>query len=253
MVSVSRSVFYAKRAGRDDSEVIAALNALAAKHPRNGFGLLFDRIRKAGHPWNHKRVYRVYRLLGLNLKRKSKQRLPARVRNPLEICDAPNQQWSMDFMSDTLHNGRRFRLLNILDEFNREALDMEIDTSLPSVRVIAALERLVSWRGLPDSIRVDNGPEFISHKLDEWCGQRGIKLAFTRPGKPTENARVERFNGSFRREFLDCYLFGSIKEVRAMASEWVADYNLHRPHTALNAMSPVEFLDRYNQSKELCG
>lgn len=250
-VSMNRGTFYYQPVERDDREIIDSLNHLAQKHPRNGFWLLFDRLRQTGHFWNHKRVYRVYKALGMHIRRKSKKRLPNRVKSPLLECTAPNQQWSMDFMSDTLWSGRRFRILNILDEFNRELLELEVDTSLPSARVIEALERLLEWRGKPESIRVDNGPEFISHKLEQWCKEKTITLDFIRPGKPTENARVERFNGTFRRDFLDCYIFTSLREVRAMAEEWTTDYNLHRPHRSLDKLSPIQYLKRYNQAQEL--
>ena len=157
----------------------------------------------------------------------------------------------MDFMSDTLWSGRRYRLLNVIDEFNRELLDIEIDTSLPSRRVIQTLDRICEWRGKPKVIRLDNGPEFISTHLELWCKQNSITLDFIRPGKPTENARVERFNGSFRRELLDCYVFHSLKEVREKSYEWMLDYNHHRPHEALDDLSPIQFLNRHNQIKKL--
>lgn len=154
-------------------------------------------------------------------------------------------------MSDTLWGGRRYRLLNVIDEFNREMLDIEIDTSLSARCVIETLEHICEWRGKPNIIRLDNGPEFISTRLELWCEQQGIKLDFIRPGKPTENARVERFNGSFRRELLDCYLFGSLSEVREKAEEWLIDYNHHRPHESLGDLSPVQFLERHNQKRKL--
>jgi putative transposase len=152
----------------------------------------------------------------------------------------------MDFMADNLWSGKRYRLLNVIDEFNRELLETEVDTSLQSIRVIRVLERIIDWRGKPEAIRVDNGPEFISTQLEMWSERNDIKLLFIRPGQPTENARVERFNGSFRRELLDCYVFSSLKEVRDHVSEWIHDYNHHRPHEALNDLTPIQFLERYN-------
>ena len=158
--------------------------------------------------------------------------------------------WSMDFMSDSLYSGRRYRLLNVIDEFNRELLDVAVDTSLPAVRVIKTLERICEWRGRPKAIRVDNGPEFISHKLEAWCSLCKIDLQFNRPGTPTDNARIERFNGSFRRELLDAYIFNSLSEVRMMAEEWMIDYNTERSHDSLDKLTPIEFLERYNQATE---
>ena len=153
----------------------------------------FLRIRNSGYEWYHKRIYLVYKQLGLNIRRKMKKRLPERIKTPLQELSAPNLIWSMDFMSDTQWTGRRYRLLNVIDEFNRELLDIEIDSSLPSVRVIRTLERICEWRGYPKVIRLDNGPEFISTKLELWCKDHNIILDFIRPGKPTENSRVWKF------------------------------------------------------------
>lgn len=231
--------------------MIDALNHFATKYIRNGFKKLYLRIRNAGYDWNHKRVYRVYKSLGLNMRPKTKHRLPECVQTPLQELECINDVWSMDFMSDTLWYGKRYRLLNIIDEYNREFLDVEIDTSLPAHRVIRVLERVCEYRGYPNTIRVDNGPEFISTQLELWCNKHNITLDFIRPGKPTENARVERFNGSFRRELLNCYVFGSLSEVREKVKEWKYDYNHHRPHEALENLSPIKYLQKHNQDKKL--
>ena len=163
--------------------------------------MLYHRIRKLGYKWNHKRVYRVYKALGLNIKRRTKKRIPTRIKQPLQYLCSSNEQWAMDFMSDTLYGGRRYRILNIMDEFNRELIEFEVSNSLPSNKVIQALQRAIDFRGKPKSIRVDNGPEFISHKLEAYCYIHNIELKFIQPGKPMQNSRVERFNGSRRREF----------------------------------------------------
>lgn len=156
----------------------------------------------------------------------------------------------MDFMSDTLYSGRRYRILNVMDEFNRELIEFEVGASLPAVKVIQTLQRAIDFRGKPKSIRVDNGPEFISYKLEQWCYIHSIELKFIQPGKPTQNSRVERFNGSMRREFFNAYLFETLDEVKMMAKEWIDDYNHHRPHKILGKLSPVEYLKKYNQSKD---
>jgi len=226
--------------------VINAINELIDKHPRNGFWLIFNRLRKLGHTWNHKRVYRVYKALGLNFKKRTKKCIPKRTKQPLQDLFEPNEQWSMDFMSDTLYSGKRYRVLNIMDEFNRELIEFEAATSLPATKVIQALNRAIDFRGKPKSIRVDNGPEFISHKLEMWCYIHSIELKFIQPGCPTQNSRVERFNGSMRREFFDAYLFYTLDEVKTMAKEWIDDYNNHRPHAVLGKLSPIEYLDKYN-------
>lgn len=155
--------------------------------------------------------------------------------------------WSIDFMSDSLVDGRKFRLFNVMDDFNRESLAIEVDTSLPSLRVIRVLEELITERGCPAGIRCDNGPEFISHKLEQWCNEevRQIRLQFIQPGRPMQNAYIERKNGSLRRELLNAYLFYSLAEVRAMSEEWRTDYNTERPHKSLGYLSPVKYAQQW--------
>lgn len=219
-----------------------SLRQLVDNHPAIGFWKCYYRLRRQGVVCNHKRLYRVYKLLGLNIRRRMKRRLPARIREPLFVPAAANQGWSMDFISDSLADGRRFRVLNIIDDYNRESLALEIDTSLPALRVIKVLERLKATRGKPLHLRVDNGPEFISELLRLWCEANDIKLLFIQPGKPVQNAFVERNNGSLRKELLDAYLFGSLHEVRMMAEEWRQDYNCHRPHQSLGFVPPAEYI-----------
>jgi putative transposase len=152
----------------------------------------------------------------------------------------------MDYMHDSLWDGRTFRLLNIIDDYNREVLAMEVDTSLPALRLVRILERLKEQRGTPESIRVDNGPEFLSSRLNDWCLDNKVRLAFIQPGKPMQNGYVERFNGSVRRELLDAYVFRSLDEVRQMADEWRTYYNTERPHQALDGKPPVKLLEKQN-------
>lgn len=241
VMDLSRSVYY-YQSKKDDHALIDKLQGMAEKRPTEGFWKMYFRIRKEGLIWNHKRIHRVYKILKLNLKRKGKRRLPARILHPLEAVSKINASWSMDFMSDSLLSGRKFRVLNLLDDFNREALAIEVDTSFRAERVIRVLEQVSEWRGLPERIRVDNGPEFISSKLGLWCEDKKINLRFIQPGKPTQNAYIERFNGSFRRDVLDAYLFETLSQVRILADEWMNDYNYERPHDALNGRSPVDML-----------
>jgi putative transposase len=222
--------------------VIDELNTLVAKHPAIGFWQAHYRLRLAGRPWNHKRVYRIYTALGLNIRRRAKKRLPARVKQRLFQPTGPNQVWSLDYIHDSLWNGRTFRMLNVLDDYNRQVLRIEADTCLPARRVVRVLEQLEESRGLPSMIRVDNGPEFISQRLDTWCKDRNITLAFIQPGKPTQNAYVERLNGSLRRELLNAYVFRTLDEVREKAQEWQHDYNHRRPHTSLGQQPPASLL-----------
>lgn len=239
VMDLSRSVYY-YRSQRDDKPVASKLQGMVEQRPTEGFWKMYYRIRKEGLAWNHKRLHRVYKLLKFNIRRKGKRRLPARILQPLEAVQQINASWSMDFMTDSLLSGRKFRTLNLMDDFNREALAIEIDTSLPAERVIRVLDQVTDWRGTPARIRVDNGPEFISTALGLWCEEKGVALQFIQPGKPTQNAYIERFNGSFRRDVLDAYLFESTDQVKTLAEEWMEDYNNHRPHDALNGRSPVD-------------
>ena len=240
-VSLPQSTSRYKRKPKQDDELISELQQLVEKHPAIGFWQCYYRLRRKDFKWNHKRVYRVYTALKLNIRRQRKKRLPARVKQALFQPAAMNMVWSVDFMSDSLWDGRTYRLLNIVDDYNREVLHIEADTSLPTVRLIRALEYLREFRGLPKMIRVDNGPEFISAKLDEWCKQHKTTLVFIQPGKPMQNAYVERCNGNIRRELLNAYVFTSLREVREKAEEWRQDYNCSRPHQALGFVPPAEY------------
>jgi putative transposase len=183
--------------------------------------------------------------MGLHIRRRAKRRLPERVKQPLTIPTAINQMWSIDFMSDSLSDGRKFRILNVMDDFNRESLAIEADTSLPSLRVIRTLSKVIHERGKPVCIRTDNGPEFISHQLQQWCEEKGIQLQYIQPGKPTQNAFIERKNGSMRRELLKAYIFQSLSDVRTMSEEYRIDYNEERPHKALGYLSPIRYAEKH--------
>lgn len=237
---MNRSSYQYERKPKDDNEIIQALHQLIEKHPSIGFWKSFYRLKRQGVPWNHKRVYRVYTQLKLNIRRRARKRLPARVKHSLFQPEQINQVWSIDFMHDSLWDGRTFRMLNIIDDYNREVLAMEVDTSLPSLRVIRVLERISLDRPLPQMIRVDNGPEFISDRLDFWCRNKKIQLVFIQPGKPMQNGFVERFNGSIRKELLNAYIFRTLSEVREMVTIWKEDYNYNRPHDSLGNKTPKE-------------
>ena len=250
LMGVSRSGWY--RDGRDpgerDAAVIARLNEVVARHGRWGFWKCFHWLRQHGETWNHKRVLRVYRSMKLNQPRRARRRLPARLRQPLVVPARPDRMWSMDFMHDTLYHGKRFRTLNVLDEGVREVLAIEIDTSLPAERVIRVLEQLKESRPLPEQIRVDNGPELVSSKLVAWCETNGVRLHHIQPGKPTQNAYIERFNRTFRREVLNAHLFASLTEVRDITHQWMIAYNEERPHEALGNLPPRTYrIQQQNQ------
>jgi len=240
LLSLTRSQFY-YRSKKDDKDVIEALQELAFKHPSYGFRKLFAYLRRSGKAWNHKRVYRVYKLLKLNRKRRGKRRLPARVKQPLTQQSLINQSWSMDFMSDSMVGNRKFRTLNVMDDCSREVLAIEIDTSLSSKRVIRTLERIIEQRGMPATIRTDNGPEFISKDLELWSLDKGINIQFIQPGKPMQNGYIERFNRLYREAVLDAYLFFDLSEVRILTDEWIEEYNNKRPHESLGNMTPFEW------------
>ena len=241
-VHIPRSTFSYARKPNDDAEGIALLTELTTKHPSIGFWQCYYRLRALGYLWNHKRVYRVYTAMKLNIRRRAKRRLPARVKQQLFQPEAVNQVWSLDFMYDSLWDGRGYRLLNVMDDYNRQVLWIEADTSLPALRVIRVLEQLKESRGLPQMIRVDNGPEFVSRKLDAWCKGNKVTLAFIQPGKPTQNAYIERLNGSIRNELLNAYVFKTLAEVQEKTQQWQHDYNYHRPHKSLGYKTPIELL-----------
>ena len=245
-VGLSRSAWY--RPAMDwlerDRALAEALLTLAEQKPGLGFWKLYRRLRRAGHDWNHKRVYRVYCLLKLNLRRRTKKRIPPRDPNPLMVPQRPNQVWSADFMSDALYNGVRFRTFNVIDDFNREALHIEIDTSLPSTRLVRVFEQLKTERGLPDVLRTDNGPEFLGEVFTDWCEENGILIDYIEPGKPNQNAFIERFNRSYRQEVLDTWLFSSLDEVREISWAWLLEYNEERDHDGLGGLTPAEALQK---------
>lgn len=244
-MDVSRTTCQYKAKSKDDSELQSALTTLTSKHAAIGYWQCCYRLWNKGYKWNHKRIYRVYTDMKLNIRRRAKKRLPERVKQSLSVPTAPNQVWSIDFMSDRLVDGGKFRLFNVMDDFNRESLAIEVDSSLPSLRVIRVLERLIVQRGCPANIRCDNGPEFISHKLEDWCNHksRQISLQFIQPGKPMQNAYIERKNGSIRRELLNAYLFYRLAEVRALSEDWRIDYNTERPHKSLGYLSPLKYAE----------
>lgn len=241
-VNLSRSVYAYQPRPRDDGSIIGALTSLADKYPRYGFAKMFQMIRRQGHAWNHKRVYRVYCALKLNLRRKGKKRLPSRDPRPLSTPELANVCWSVDFMSDALYSGQRFRTFNVVDDFNREGLGIEVDTNLPAPRIIRVLDRIAAWRGYPQRLRLDNGPELVSVALADWAEAHDVQLGFIQPGKPTQNSYIERFNRTYREEVLDLYIFSRLSEVRDVTDRWLREYNEDRPHESLGNLTPAEYL-----------
>ena len=255
-VGLSRSAYYREPVDWRvrDADVIDVLNRLVEVYPRWGFWKYMDRLRNRGYAWNHKRIYRVYCGLGLNQPRRTRRKLPERERQPLFVPPSAGQVWSADFMSDALYHGVRFRTFNVIDDHNREALAIEIDTSLRAPRVVRVLERLKDQRGVPDVLRVDNGPEFLSQALTDWCQANGVLIQYIQPGKPNQNAYIERFNRTYRNEVLNLYLFRSLNEVRKITSRWIDEYNELRPHDALGGLPPCVYANQTaeNSTLELC-
>ena len=246
VVRLSRTAFYQPPlpASRRDAAVIAALTDAVARYPRWGFWKLYDRLRAEGQPWNHKRVHRVYCALRLNLPRRTTRRVPHRVRQPLVAPPVLNATWALDFMADALYDGRRIRCLTVLDEGNREGLEIVVGPSLPSRRVVRALSELVAVHGRPTAVRIDNGPEFIAQPFVDWCAEHGIACHYIQRGKPDQNAYIERFNRTYRTEVLNAHLFESIAELQALTRQWLRIYNQERPHDSLGRVPPLTFLPR---------
>lgn len=244
VLQTSRSVVY-YRPTKDDSEVESALLQKAEEHPTEGFWKAYGRLRLEGYPWNHKRLHRVYVKLNLPVRRKAKKRLPSRPKKHLDAPCELNHTWSIDFMQDRLENGRKVRCFNVIDDANREILHVEIDHSLKSKRVLWVLNHLIRRRTKPKRIRMDNGPEFIAQIAQEWSKAHEIEFIYIQPGKPTQNAYVERFNGSFRKGVLDAHIFETIEQLWERTEVWVHDFNHHRPHDSLKRLPPVMYAEKF--------
>jgi putative transposase len=241
VLDVVRSTIQYRSRRADDSALRAELVGLAAQRRRFGYRRLTVLLRRGGLRVNHKKVYRVYREEGLAVRRRKRRKLAAGARIVLAAPTQSNQRWSMDFMGDSLATGRTFRIFNLVDDYSREAIATEVDTSLPGLRVVRVLERVAETRPLPAVIVCDNGPEFTGRALDAWAYARGVQLHFIRPGKPIENAFVESFNGRLRDECLNENWFADLQEARTKIGVWRIDYNEVRPHSALGNRTPTEY------------
>ena len=238
---------YQRQVDPTNTKLLERLQAHAGERPRFGYRRLHTLVGRDGLHVNHKRVYDVYRTAGLQVRRRHRKRLTRGQRVPLPMPSRRGERWSMDFMVDTLADGRGFRTLNIVDDFTRECVALEVDRSLPGLRVVRVLDRLAESVGLPEVIVMDNGPEFSGRALDAWAYARGVHLRFIRPGKPIENAFVESFNGKFRDECLNEHWFASLAEAQQLIEAWRIDYNTVRPHSALRKATPEQF------ANSLCG
>ena len=248
-MGMSTSSYRYRSQAEDQSALRMRIRDLATARVRYGYRRLHVLLLREGWQINHKRVYRWYKLEGLSLRLKTVKKRRSVPRVPLPPANAPNERWSMDFVSDKLADGRRFRLLALVDNFSRVSPALEADRSLTGKRVVEVLDRLAASGIKPKSIHVDNGPEFISKALDEWAYLNGVKLNFSRPGKPTDNAYIESFNGKLRTECLDQHWFVSLQEAKQTIEQWRKEYNTDRPHTALGMKTPEAFLAGWQQQQ----
>jgi len=227
------------------------MKELAEQRRKFGAVRLHTLLKKEGLVVNHKRTERIYKEEGLVLRRRKRRRKACITRLKPDVVLRPNQRWSMDFVHDQLSNGRRLRCLTIIDNYTRECVALEVDTSLTGTRVARVLDRLTDVRGLPEIITVDNGSEFTGKSMDKWAYKNKVKLDFITPGKPTENAYIESFNGKFREECLNDNWFWSIVHARYIIEAWRIDYNTQRPHSSLNNLTPDEFVMKWQFSQGL--
>lgn len=235
----------------DDPQIKQELLALAEGNRTHGFWKLYTRLRNIGFNWNNKRVYRIYKELKLNLRKRPRKRLPSREKLALVQPEQTNICWSLDYMSDALMNGRRFRTANVIDDFNREALGIRAGFSLPAERVTEFLDEIAGIRGYPNELRVDNGPENISSTMANWAAKNGVTIKFIQPGKPAQNGYIERFNRTYREEILNMNLFYDIDNVQAITDEWLVKYNGERPHESLGDLTPWQFSEKLRLPTEV--
>jgi len=247
LIGMNRGSWRYQQKERNDAALRNRLRELAGERPRFGYRRLYRMLRREKEngtaKWvvNHKRVYRLYREEGLAMRGRKGKRFRAEARIPLELPARANQMWTMDFTRDSLASGRKFRTLNLMDAYTREALWIEVDNSLPGLRVVRVLEKVAQERGLPEAIQVDNGPEFISRVVDQWAYANGVALHFIDPGKPVQNAFIESFNGKFRDECLNQNWHTSLEDARRIIETWRVDYNTVRPHSSLGYQTPEEY------------
>jgi len=248
LVGVYRATYNYRPRDRGDGLLRVRLRELAEQRRRFGCPRLHVMLKRESLVINHKRTERIYREEKLSLRQKKRKRKAAVLRVMLPQAEHADQRWSMDFVCDSTSTGRRFRALAIVDDYSRECPALEVDSSMPGARVVDVLDRLAEMRGLPEVITMDNGPEFASRALDEWAYRRGVKLNFIRPGKPVENAYAESFIGRLRDECLNENWFSSVREARDIIETWRRDYNEVRPHSSLDNLSPMEFMETRENS-----
>jgi putative transposase len=247
LLQFNRATWYYRHHGRDDTAIRMRLREIAQARPRFGYLRLHVMLRREGWMVNKKRVHRIYREEGLTVRLHRRRKRASHLRVVPPRPSQLNEQWSMDFVADTLLDGRRFRALTVVDNYSRHSQLIEAEFTLTGTKVVAALERAAKRSGYPKMITVDNGSEFASKALDAWAYEHGVKLDFIRPGKPVENAVIESFNGRFRDECLNANVFVSLHDAQQKIEAWRIDYNEHRPHGSLGHLTPREFADQAAQ------
>ena len=250
LVGISRSLYGYRSRRPVPAGLRERISELAGEKRRYGYRRIHILLRREGWKVNRKRTYRLYREAGLAVRRRKRKRIGLFERKPLPKPSTVNRSWSMDFVADGLIDGRKLRCLAIVDDYSRECLALEVDTSINGRRVAAVLDRLADLRGLPLSITVDHGPEFEGQVLDAWAYERGVRLNFIRPGKPVENAYIESFNGRFRDECLNEHWFLTMAHARSVIEKWRIEYNTERPHSSLGDLTPEQFARRLNRQLE---
>jgi putative transposase len=233
-----------------DTQLRTRLTELARQKPRYGYRRLGILLAREGETVNHKRLLRVYQEAGLAVRRRERKRLE-RGRVGMPLWSRPNQEWAIDFVMDSLATGRGIRALTVLDDFTKESPAIEVDNSLSGPRVTRVLDRVIEERGLPEGIRLDNGPEFTSRYFVAWAAGRGIPLIYIQPGKPVQNSYIESFNGRFRDECLNTNWFENLSDARRKIEAWRSEYNQQRPHSSLAYRTPEEFARQWGPSPSL--
>jgi len=250
LAGLSRATYQYNPKPTTDGHIRLRLKELAARKVRYGAPMLTLLIRQELGAVNHKRIARIYREEGLQLPRKRRKGPRYERKAPLKPATRPNERWSMDFMSDSLCDGRKFRLLNIVDDFTRESVAIEADTSISGERVTRILDHIAQWRGLPETLVMDNGPEFTGKAMLIWAKMRGLALHYIEPGKPNQNAFVESFNGTFRNECLNTHWFLSVSEAKRETKNWGVEYNTERPHSSLGGLPPTVFSGAFEKQSD---
>jgi putative transposase len=249
VLQVDRSTMRYQSRRVDDAELRDAIKRVSRERRRFGYRRIHVMIEREGHIVNHKKLRRIYREEKLQVRRRGGRKRALGTRKPMVLPDGPNQRWSLDFVSDAFTDGRRFRILTVVDDFTRENLALIADTSLSGLRVTRELDQVITERGMPGTIVSDNGTEFTSMAILKWVQDTGVDWHYIAPGKPTQNAFIESFNGKLRDECLNETLFSSLADATDALKAWQEDYNHHRPHSSLGNLTPVEFAEKRNMDK----